>query len=188
MTGDPTTQPTRGELLRSRWPSVLGVVMIAATSFRGVDVYVVTLVTMIAALAYLAAAATSRRGAAWIAFATAALLVPVGVITRIDLSVPLVAIALILIVYGLVTLPREGRRPLGVQAAGFAAFTLVALLALNVGPVVAAYVAALGVIGHGVWDVVHHRRDRVVTRAYAEFCAVLDFGMGVLLLIVTWLR
>lgn len=183
-----TTHPTAGELIRSRWPSALGLVMIAATSFRGADVYVVTLITMLAALAYLAAAATSRRRAAWIAFAVTAVSVPVGVVTRVDLTVPLIVIALVLVVYGLVTLPRGGRRGLAVQAAGFAAFTLIALLALNVGPVVAAYVASFGVIGHGVWDVVHHRRDEVVARTFAEFCAVLDFGMGVLLLVVTWLQ
>jgi hypothetical protein len=187
MTSHPTTRPAIGELLRSRWPSALGLVMIAATSFRGTDVYVVTLVTMLAALAYLASAATSRRRAAWIAFAIMAVIVPVGVLTRIDMTVPLIVIAVVITGCGLVRLPRRAWRELGVQAAGFAAFTLIASLALNLGPDVAAYIAALGVIGHGAWDVVHHRRDKVVTRAYAEFCAVLDFGMGALLLIVTWL-
>lgn len=38
-----------------------------------------------------------------------------------------------------------------------------------------------------VWDVIHHRRDKVVTRTSPGFCAVLDFGIGVLLLIVTWM-
>ncbi|HWM16040.1 MAG TPA: hypothetical protein VNP97_05575, partial [Microbacterium sp.] len=166
-------RPTVAALLRSRWPSALGVVMIAATSFRGADVYVVALVTMLAALAYLSAAATSRRRAAWIAFATTAVFVPVGVITRIDLTVPIVAVAALLIVYGLATLERTSWRELGIQAAGFAAFTAVSVIALNLGPAVAAYVAALGVIGHGVWDVVHHRRDKAVTRAFSEFCAVL---------------
>jgi hypothetical protein len=187
MTSHSAPRPTASELLRSRWPSALGLVLIAATSFRGADVYVVTLVTMLAALAYLVAAATSRRRAAWVTFAITAASVPIGVLTRIDLSVPLVGVALAIIVYALVTLPRASRRELAIQTAGFATFTLVAFLALNVGPAIAAYVAALGIIGHGLWDVVHHRRDKVVTRAYAEFCAVLDFGMGALLLIVTWL-
>ncbi|HEY6799738.1 MAG TPA: hypothetical protein VI121_03785 [Agromyces sp.] len=180
-------RPTVAAALRSRWPSALGVVMIAATSFRGADVYVVALVTMLAALAYLSAAATSRRRAAWIAFATTAVFVPVGVITRVELTVPIIAVAALLIVFGLATLERTSRRELGIQAAGFAAFTAVSVIALNLGPAVAAYVAALGVIGHGVWDVVHHRRDKAVTRAFSEFCAVLDFGMGALLLIVTWI-
>jgi hypothetical protein len=179
--------PTVAALVRSRWPSILGVVMIAATSFRGADVYVVTLVTMLAALAYLSAAATSRRRAAWITFAITAAFVPIGVLTRVDLTLPIVAIAVLVIVYGLATLERQSRRELAIQAAGFAGFTAVSVIALNLGPGVAAYVAAIGVIGHGVWDVIHHRRDKVVSRAFSEFCAVLDFGMGVLLLIVTWI-
>ncbi len=178
-------RPTIGALLRSRWPSALGLVMIAATSFRGADVYVVTLVTMLAALAYLTAAATSRRRAAWIAFAITAASVPVGVLTRLDLTIPLVVIAVLLVVYGLITLKRDDRRELAIQAAGFAGFTAVSVIALNLGPAAAAYVAAAAVIGHGAWDLIHHHRDKVVTRAFAEFCAVLDFGMGVLLLIVT---
>ncbi|GAA1756204.1 hypothetical protein [Agromyces humatus] len=176
-----------GALLRSRWPSALGLVMIAATSFRGADVYVVALVTMLAALAYLTAAATSRRRAAWVAFVVAAVFVPVGVFTRLDLTIPLVAIAALLVTYGVITLERGGLRELAIQAVGFAGFTVVSIVALNLGPAVAAYVGAAAVIGHGVWDVVHHRRDKVVTRAFAEFCAILDFGMGVLLLIVTWM-
>jgi hypothetical protein len=179
--------PTMAALLRSRWPSALGLVMIAATSFRGADVYVVTLVTMLAALAYLTAAATARRRAAWIAFAITAGFVPVGVITRIDLTIPLVVIAVLLIGFGLITLKRDGWRELAIQAAGFAGFTAVSIVALNLGPAAAAYVAAAAVIGHGVWDLIHHHRDKVVTRAFAEFCAVLDFGMGILLLIVTWM-
>lgn len=181
-----TARPTVAALLRSRWPSVLGVVMIAATSFRGADVYVVTLVTMLAALAYLSAAATSRRRAAWITFAVTAAFVPIGVLTRFDFTLLIVAIAALVIAYGLATLERQSWRELAIQGAGFAGFTAISVIALNLGPAVAAYVAAIGVIGHGVWDVIHHRRDKVVTRAFSEFCAVLDFGMGVLLLIVTW--
>ncbi|WP_139417105.1 hypothetical protein [Agromyces laixinhei] len=184
VTTDP--RPGLGALLRSRWPSILGLVMIAATSFRGADVYVVTLLTMLAALIYLTAAATARRRAAWVAFAISAVVMPVGILTRLDLTIPLIAIAVLLVAYGVITLERDGWRELAVQAAGFAGFTAVSVIALNLGPAVAAYVATAGVIGHGVWDLIHHHRDKVVTRAYAEFCAVLDFGMGALLLIVTW--
>jgi hypothetical protein len=187
MTTHPTTRPSAGALLRSRWPSALGLMMVVASSFRGADVYVVTLLTMLAALIYLSAAATAHRRAAWITFAITSVAVPLGVFTRWDLSLPIVIVAVLLTGYGLLTLPSRGRRELALQAAGFAAFALVAILALRVGAEIAANVAAAGVIGHGVWDIAHHRRDRVVSRAYAEFCAVLDFGMGALLLIVTLL-
>jgi hypothetical protein len=142
---------------------------------------------MLAALIYLAAAATARRRAAWLTFAITSPIVPLGIFTRWDLTIPVVIAAGVLTGYGLLTLTSVGRRELGLQVVGFVAFTLVAVLALRVGPEIAAYVAAAGVIGHGVWDIVHHRRDSVVSRPYAEFCAVLDFGIGLLLIVVTLL-
>ncbi len=187
MTTSTATRPSAGRLLRSRWPSALGLAMVAASSVRGADVYVVTLVTMLAALIYLAAAATAHRRSAWLTFVITSPVVPLGIFTRWDLTIPVVIVAGALTGYGLLTLTTPGRRELALQVAGFAAFTLVAVLALRVGPEIAAYVAAAGVIGHGVWDIAHHRRDRVVSRTYAEFCAVLDFGMGALILIVTLL-
>ena len=45
---------------------------------------------------------------------------------------------------------------------------------LTVAPEVARYVLAAGWFGHGVWDLVHLRRDAVVSRSYAEWCGVLD--------------
>jgi len=184
--GAAAARPTFGAVLRARWPSIFGAVMIAASSFDGVDVYLIVLTTVLAALCYLAAAATDRRRGAWVAFSAAFVLLPLGLLTRLNLSIPLLLVGLALIVYGLVTLPRSGWRELAIQAGGGAAFAAVGLVALNLGPLAAAHVAALGIIGHGVWDVIHHRRDKVVTHAFSEFCAVLDFGLGVLLLIVTW--
>jgi predicted acetyltransferase len=32
----------------------------------------------------------------------------------------------------------------------------------------------IGGMAHGVWDVIHIRRDQVVSRGYAGWCAVLD--------------
>ena len=185
-TPQPTAHPSVLELVRARWPSVLGLTMILASSFRGTDVYVVTLVTMIAALCYLAAAATSRRGAAWITFGLSSILVPFGIITRLDLTIPIVLVAVLVVVAGVIIVEGDGWRELAIQAAGFAGFTGISVIALNLDPGSAALVAGFAVMGHGVWDVVHHRRDRVVPRSFAEFCAVLDFGIGILLLFVTW--
>ncbi|MFE5309542.1 hypothetical protein [Isoptericola sp. NPDC056605] len=39
-------------------------------------------------------------------------------------------------------------------------------------------VAGLALAGHGVWDVVHHRRDQVVPRSMAEACLFLDVPLG----------
>lgn len=37
---------------------------------------------------------------------------------------------------------------------------------------------AAGLIIHGLWDIVLHRRNRVVSRSLSEFCAVLDLTLG----------
>lgn len=46
-------------------------------------------------------------------------------------------------------------------------------------PDVGRYVVAAGWFLHGVWDTVHLRLDRVVSRSYAEFCGVFDILVGV---------
>lgn len=47
----------------------------------------------------------------------------------------------------------------------------------------AQYLLAAAWLGHGVWDVAHHRADKVVPRWYAEICAALDVlvAVGILL-------
>lgn len=43
---------------------------------------------------------------------------------------------------------------------------------------------AAGLIGHGIWDIVHYWANRVVARSYAEMCAVYDILLGAAILIV----
>lgn len=62
-----------------------------------------------------------------------------------------------------------------------AAFTAAAVAGLLADVRVGGLIVAAGIGAHGVWDVVHHRRDRVVTRSYAEFCAVTDVLLAALL-------
>lgn len=59
------------------------------------------------------------------------------------------------------------RRPggLGLQAVAMAAFTAAAVAGLLADVRVGGLIVAAGIGAHGVWDVVHHRRDRVVTAA-----------------------
>lgn len=70
----------------------------------------------------------------------------------------------------------ELRRPgvLALQTAGLLAFGAVALVAVSVGPGLGEFVLAAGLVGHALWDLAHHRADRVVPRPYAEFCVVFD--------------
>jgi hypothetical protein len=44
-------------------------------------------------------------------------------------------------------------------------------------------VVAAGLIGHGVWDLVHWRANAVVARSFSEFCWLFDVGLGVAVLV-----
>ncbi|MFC3502239.1 hypothetical protein ACFOOK_14875 [Micromonospora krabiensis] len=65
------------------------------------------------------------------------------------------------------------------QLVGLAGWSGLALVAVLVGGQVAAWLVAVGWLAHAVWDVVHYRRDEVVPRGYAQWCAVLDAVLGV---------
>ncbi len=42
----------------------------------------------------------------------------------------------------------------------------------------------IALIGHGVWDMVHWRANKIVSRSLAEWCAALDFVLGTGILIL----
>jgi hypothetical protein len=179
--------PTVLRGLLARWPSVVGLAALVASSADGVDAHITAMVIMIAALCYLTAAAVGWRPAGWIAVPVITGLTLIAMVTAIDAIVLLLVLAAVMVVVGLIRLPRSGWRELGLQAAGFVGFAALGLTAMMVTPVLAAHLAALAAIGHGVWDLVHHRRDKVVNRSLTEFCMVLDFGLGAVTLIITWI-
>jgi hypothetical protein len=96
-----------------------------------------------------------------------------------------------LVVAGVITtygLARGARRPAwGVPWQGLAMVVMggTAITAGAVGPTWAGLLVAGGLLAHAVWDVVHHRLDRVVVRSMAEFCAVLDTSLALVVLAVT---
>lgn len=69
------------------------------------------------------------------------------------------------------------------ETAGVLVFGALALAALVADGRPAQYLLAAAWLGHGLWDVMHHRADKVVPRWYAEICAVLDvlIAIGILL-------
>lgn len=77
-------------------------------------------------------------------------------------------------VSGLLRGQLRGRNTVMLQlcaAAGFAGF---AICAVALGGSAGRYLLAATWFAHGVWDVAHHRADRMVPRWYAEACAVID--------------
>lgn len=169
------------------WPSLLGVV-IAVLSGLGADDaggYGPATIVAVAAFIYVAAAAQASPRAAWGWFVAT---FPVIVLGKVfDLGwLPIVAfvgLALAFVVHGAVR--DRWRTPGGLrrQAVAMVPFGAVALLGYLLGWTAGGLLVAAGLAAHGIWDVVHHRSNRVVPRSYAEFCGVLDL---VLAGIVAW--
>jgi hypothetical protein len=62
-----------------------------------------------------------------------------------------------------------------------------ALLATRTTPLLGAYLAALGLLAHAVWDEYHHHVDRAVARSFARFCATLDYTLAAIVISLTTL-
>ncbi|MDO3705338.1 hypothetical protein Q3W71_27065 [Micromonospora sp. C28SCA-DRY-2] len=73
----------------------------------------------------------------------------------------------------------RGPGGLGRQLVGLAAWSALVAVAVVVDGRTAAWLVAAGWLAHAGWDLLHHRRDEVVPRAYAEWCGVLDAAIGV---------
>ncbi|ONI81250.1 hypothetical protein ALI144C_22230 [Actinosynnema sp. ALI-1.44] len=73
---------------------------------------------------------------------------------------------------------------LGVQLAGLGAYLVLVVVALAVPDEVAKYLIGAGWLLHGVWDYVHHRYDKVVPRAFSEWCGVLDVVVGLTIILL----
>jgi hypothetical protein len=76
------------------------------------------------------------------------------------------------------------RRTLLVQLGGLAGYAMLALAAVLASPVTSTVLIGLGWLAHAGWDVWHHRRNAVVPRGYAEWCAVVDTVIGLTVLAV----
>lgn len=163
-------------LLR-RWPAALGLAAAAGQLALGPDTGTVATVIAVAVLCYLGAAAFDRRWVGW-----AGCLVFPAIVVGADLAGltwwavgALVAFALVVV--GL--LLRVPRVALTAETAALLGYGAVAVLALSFSPGVGLVVAGLALCAHGVWDVIHYRRDVVVNRSLAEFCVLLDVPLGV---------
>lgn len=76
------------------------------------------------------------------------------------------------------------RRWLTAETAGVLVFGAAALAVVAVDLASAAHVMAAGWLAHALWDVAHHRADRVVPRWYAEACLATDLTVAASLLTI----
>jgi hypothetical protein len=63
----------------------------------------------------------------------------------------------------------------------FIAFGALNTAALVIGDPTLRHLAAAGWLAHGVWDLVHHRANRIAPRWWAELCLVADVLIAVAL-------
>ncbi|WP_141579023.1 hypothetical protein [Actinomadura sp. WMMA1423] len=133
-------------------------------------------------LEYLIVNRIGRRAASWpVVGCMVVVTLAVGMLDVVPLSAVFVAAALVLLVWGAVAGAPDGRGAFGVQAAGMLAFGAVALTALAVDPDLGRCLVAAGWFLHGVWDAVHLKLDKAVSRSYAEACGVIDILVAAML-------
>lgn len=160
----------------SRWPAALGLGVAVLLLATGVgDRTTLAIGVSAAALCYLAAAALGRRWVAWASILGASLVVVASEVLGIAWWAGIGIAALALLAIGAA---RGATRPTLPQALALLGFGAVAVTALAIDPEVGLVVAGLALAAHGVWDVVHHRRDEVVPRSMAEACLFLDVPLG----------
>lgn len=165
-----------------RWPSLIGLLIAAGLVIDAHAADVAPLVLVIA-INYVVAAATEKR---WtVLIGTVALFIIMPVVPRLDPGLVrglVLGIGVAFVLGGAAVALARSRREVGLQTVAMLGFGALAATATYVDPSVGIYVVAAGLIAHGIWDIVHHVRDAVVPRRYAEFCFVLDLAAGVALI------
>ncbi|MFI7416036.1 hypothetical protein [Nonomuraea sp. NPDC049684] len=172
--------------LARRWPAGLGVAFMVFNVLGLQDGRDAALVVFLAALIYLAAAVTGRPGVVWPLFGTSVVAVTVLRLLGLEPWPGLVGGAVCVAVVGLAG--GLARRPAldAAQAPAMLVFGAVSVAALSLSPVVGGCLVAAALVGHAVLDVVLWRRNKVVARSMAEFCAVLDLTLGVAIVVLTF--
>lgn len=178
---------TRITRIARRWPAVAGLAVAAMSAYGIASGADVAAVVAASGFVYIAAAAVGRPMAAWPAFGVSfVLMVLEKVVPAAEPTATMLAVAAVLAVVGVA---RGGLRPrsgLPLQAAAMLVLGVLALVAAQAQPVLAGVLVAVALLAHAAWDVHHHRTGRVVVASMAEFCAVLDTVLAVLVLVVTF--
>ena len=184
----------RTGLLAHRWPTALGVAVAALTALDlRIDVGSISFLSALVVLmplVYVGAAVVDRRRFAWVVLLVA--ITPLVLTQMLDLKINLhpafLVAALAFLALGAARGQLRGPSSVMLQAAGMLVFGATMLVALYVEPILGGMLVAIGLLGHAAWDAVHYVRNRVVTRSYAEFCAVLDLLVGAAVIFVLFMR
>jgi hypothetical protein len=138
------------------------------------------------AVVYVGAAAFGRRAAAWPVFGVTVALITIGQLfdTAVGPTGVLLILGIVLAGVGFLRAATT-RKEMLLQALGLVGFGAMALMAAGATPLLGAYLAALGLLSHAVWDEYHHHADRVVARSFARFCATLDYTLAAIVVSLT---
>lgn len=171
-------------VLLKRWPTFLAILFAVTVAYgleEGGSLYFGLFIMQ---LCYLAAAALDRRGAAWVVLLVSVPAVIATMALNVEPTVGLLLAAVLFLGLGVTRWRKQGSWGMPLQTAGMFAFGGLSVAVLFVSPALGSYLVAAGLIGHGLWDVVHHRANRVAARSFAEWCAVYDFVLGALILML----
>ncbi|MEQ4305056.1 hypothetical protein ABNF97_27370 [Plantactinospora sp. B6F1] len=167
----------RWPALLHRWPSLLGLAVAVPQLVLGAGHETVAIVVCVATLCYLGAAAFDRPWVAWAAVPGASVVVTISKITGLAWWAGIGIAALALVVVGLFN--RAPRPAFTAQVAALIGYGGLAVGTLAVAPRAGLVLAGMLLTGHGLWDLVHYRRNEVVPRSLAEFCLLLDVPLGI---------
>ena len=175
MTAAPRPNRTSSAILR-HWPIAVGLLGAAFAAIGSPNRETVVVSLLVALVCYLAAAALGVRWVAWVAIPVASALVVAGALIGIAPWFVLGGVAVVLVIVGLEA--RVSPTALAAQSLALLAYGGIALIGLALSPSVGAVLASLTLIAHAVWDVIHYRRNAVVSRSLAEACMVFDVLLG----------
>lgn len=169
-------------LILRRWPAAVGLLGAAFAAIASPDRETVVIALFVALACYLAAAAFEVRWVAWATIPIASALVVAGALVGIQPWFVLGGASILLVILGLVL--GASRTALAAQALAMVAYGGAGLIALTLDSLIGAILASLILMAHGVWDVIHYRRNAVVPRSLAEACIFLDVPLGLVLIIL----
>lgn len=167
---------TSARAVLNRWPSLLGLGAAVAMLLTVADRTTVAITVAVATVCYLAAAALSRPWAAWAAIPASGVVVVGGGLLGAQPLVSLAVMAAVLVGVGLLT--RVSRSVLTTESVAVLVYGGLAVVGLAIAPTAGLVLVAVTLIGHGGWDVLHLRRGTVVPRSLAEACIALDVPLG----------
>lgn len=185
-----TPRPASGAFL-ALW-SALGVVaglglayglsaMHGATTTAGTTTLTPASAVGLAALCYLAAAATRTRWVAWLGVPVFSGLAFAGLLSAMPWWLLFTVAGVVLLLVGVAL---GAGRVTATQAAAMVGYFGLAVLALHLAPRLGLALAGVVLAAHALWDVWHYRRDVVVHRSLAVFCIGLDVTVGALCLLL----